>query len=165
MPDELHALLLNLSNAAALKIIKDRSGYRFVPEGLSHAERGQRIVQVSGEWLSINDITHRLLRPFFKDARDLFCLQPFDQNPFAFTPVTFTGTDIQVQLDRLTQQALSEERLTISNEMVTLPTFIQRYSSDFEHYPDALQGFLVRHMTGEPKRLIGLRGAAAISYR
>ncbi len=162
---ELHALLLNLSNAAALKIIMTRSAYSLLPDGLTHAERGNRIVQIGGEWLSINDITHRLLRPFFKDARDLFCLQPFVTTPFSLTPVTFTGADIDQQLDLLTVRALATDKLEVSDGAVILPVFIQRYADDFDHYSDGLQGFCVRYMTGKAKRLIALHGIEAIRYR
>lgn len=164
-PEELHALLLNISTAAGLKIILSRTLTAPIPEPLTPTDKSRRFIQLQGELLSLNDIEHRLLRPFFKDPRDLFCVEALSQTPLAFAPFAFNGDDLSGQLSLVAFGGLRSPWVFIEGETVILPAFIQRYASDFDSYSGGLKGFLIRFMRGERQSLISQNGLSAISYR
>ncbi len=73
--DEQLAYWINLYNALTVKVVLDHYPVKSIrdidisPGWFSFGPWDKKLVKVEDEWLSLNDIEHRILRPIWRDAR------------------------------------------------------------------------------------------------
>lgn len=125
------ALLINAYNAFTLKLILENYGEIDSIRDLSDPW-GTKRWKLGGDTLSLDDIEHGLIRPIFKDPRIHFavncaaigCPPLFDE--------PFTGATIDEQLDRVSRDAMRNERYAkaAGNEL-KLTKIFDWYGEDF----------------------------------
>lgn len=129
-PAELEALLLNAYNALTVRSI------------LEHP-RVESIREIDGVWdtvthrvggyeLTLDEIEHNLLRPFFKDPRIHFAVNCASASCAPLPAWAFEGEHLDSQLEERTRAFLSDPRnVRIENGTVYLSKYFDWYGSDF----------------------------------
>jgi len=107
-PAHLEALLINAYNALTVRSILDRPGVTSIRDidGVWSAARHK----VGGFDVTLDDLEHRLLRPFFKDPRIHFAVNCASRSCPPLPPWAMNGERVDAQLDELTRKFLVDPR-------------------------------------------------------
>ena len=149
----LEALLLNAYNAMTVASI------------LAHP-RISSIRQIDGVWdetthrlggfdLTLDEIEHNLLRPYFKDPRIHFAVNCASLSCAPLPPWAFTGDAIEDQLEERSRAFLSDPRnVRLEGGELRLSRYLDWYGSDFtepdwQPRADSLAEFVARYTTPE----------------
>jgi hypothetical protein len=133
---ELLAFFINTYNAYTIKTILDTmtpdrpagvASIRDIPNVF-----GVRKHAVGGSTLSLDNIEHNILRPFFKDPRIHFAVNCASVSCPALANHAFTGANIDEQLDAVARRTLqSPDYLRIEGDRLLLTKILDWYGSDF----------------------------------
>jgi uncharacterized membrane protein YdjX (TVP38/TMEM64 family) len=128
--DELKALMFNAYNALTVRSI------------LNHPEVGT-IRDIPGVWktarhrvggyeLTLDEIEHRILRPFFRDPRIHFALNCASMSCAPLRPWAFQGAGLDEQLDEVERAFLADRRnVFVEDGVLYLSKYFDWYGSDF----------------------------------
>lgn len=140
---EQQAYWLNLYNALTVKVISDHYPVKSFSEiGSKHSSKGHlnsQLVSVTGQWLSLNDIENRILRPIWKDHKVHFGLNCADMSCPGLLPVAFTGNNVKALLKESGREFINHKNgVTLKNGRLTASSMFSQYREDFARDDKAL---------------------------
>jgi hypothetical protein len=161
-PGHLEALLANAYNALTVRSILDHprvSSIRDIPGVWT-----ERRHAVGGFDLTLDEIEHRILRPFFKDPRVHFVLNCASRSCAPLPPWALQGDRIEAQLEERARAFLADPRhARVEGERLALSRYFDWYGSDFvtEGWRGAaasVPAYVARYAAPEVAAFIARRG-------
>lgn len=131
----LMALLINAYNAYTVQSILDHWGVTSIRDidGVWSETRHR----VGGFDLTLDNIEHNLLRPYFRDPRVHVAVNCASRSCAPLPPWAFNGDDLEAQLEGLTQQFFRDPRqVRLEDNVVFVSQLLDWYGDDFTE-PDA----------------------------
>ncbi len=129
-PGHLEALLVNAYNALTVLSILDHprvASIREIPGVWTDRRHA-----VGGFDLTLDEIEHRILRPFFKDPRLHFVLNCASRSCAPLPPWALDGGRIDAQLEERAKSFLADPRnARVEGERLALSKYFDWYGSDF----------------------------------
>lgn len=129
-PPHLEALLINAYNAYTVKAILEHPGVssiRDIDGVWSGTER-----TVGGHQLTLDQIEHNVLRPFFRDPRVHFAVNCASVSCAPLPTWAFTGDSLDAQLERRTRAFLRDTaNVRIDDGTLVLSRYFDWYGGDF----------------------------------
>jgi len=127
---DLLALLLNAYNACTVSAILDHPGVtsiRDIPGVWTETRH-----RVGGYDLTLDEIEHRLLRPFFKDPRIHFAINCASRSCAPLPPWAFEGDRIDAQLEERRRAFLADTRnVRVEGARLRVSRYFDWYGGDF----------------------------------
>jgi len=157
--DEQLALFINAYNAYTLALILDHyPGLKSIRD-IDSPWKTRKYV-VGKETLSLDDIEHGIIRPIFRDERIHFAVNCAAIGCPPLADFAFEGARIDEQLDRVSSQAMANERYAqVDEDTLRLTKIMDWYASDFTD--DAYRGaeetrglWAAKHGTPEIRELV-----------
>jgi hypothetical protein len=129
-PAQLEALLLNAYNALTVVSILDHPTVSSIRDIDGVWDRARH--RVGGFDLTLDEIEHTLLRPFFKDPRIHFAVNCASASCAPLPRWAFDGADLERQLEDRARLFLSDPRnVRIEDSTVLLSSYFDWYGGDF----------------------------------
>ncbi len=128
--DELKALLINAYNALTVRTMLDHPGVSSIRDidGVWTSIRHT----VGGHELTLDNIEHNLLRPFFKDPRIHFAVNCASMSCAPLPPWAFTGDALERQLEERTRSFLTDPRnVEVRGGGLAVSRYFDWYGDDF----------------------------------
>lgn len=150
---ELEALLVNAYNALTIRSILEHPEVRSIRDIPGVWDRRRH--RVGGHELTLDEIEHRILRPFFRDPRLHFALNCAALSCPPLAPRAYDGARIGEQLETATRAYLGDPRnVRVEDGAVVLPRLLDWYGGDFsaaDSSPraDSVAGFAARYAAPE----------------
>lgn len=156
--DHLKALLMNAYNAYTIQSILDHPEVTSIKQidGVWKVRRHT----VGGHEVTLDEIEHNLLRPFFKDPRIHFGINCASKSCAALASFAFDGDDLDRQLDDRTQAFLRDSRqVRVENDTLVLSSYFDWFAQDFTAegwHPrqDTITAFVAEYSTAEVSAFI-----------
>jgi len=127
---QLEALLINAYNAYTVRAILDHpdiKSIKKIPGVWTETKR-----RVGGFDLTLDDIEHRILRPFFRDPRLHFALNCASRSCAPLPPWAYNGDRIDMQLeDRAATFLMDPDNATYEKERLVVSSYFDWYGGDF----------------------------------
>ncbi|MFU8803775.1 MAG: DUF547 domain-containing protein [Bradymonadaceae bacterium] len=156
--DEQHALLINAYNAYTVKLILENYPLDSIRD-ISDPWKTERYV-VTSHKLSLDNIEHNLIRPFFKDPRIHFAVNCAAKDCPPLRPTAYTGAKLDKQLDEATRAVLSSSQFVrVESDRLHVTKLFDWYGDDFVnkefkgHAPNAAR-YIARYTTDEVREFI-----------
>jgi len=158
----LEALLINAYNALTIRSILDHPGVASIREidGVWNKTRHD----VGGHDLTLDQIEHNLLRPFFKDPRIHFVVNCASLSCAPLASFAYDGDHLGDQLERAALAFLSDpKQVRVEDGTLYLSSYFKWYGKDFladgwSPRADTLPGFIARYATPEVAAAIKAAG-------
>lgn len=132
-PAHLKALLVNAYNAYTVRSILEHPGVSSIRE--IDGVWTERTHTVGGHELTLDQIEHNLLRPFFRDPRIHFAVNCASLSCAPLPPWAMTGDSVGTQLDRLTRSFLTDTaNVRVEPRSPGAETRVLRLSRYFDWY-------------------------------
>lgn len=129
-PDELKALIINAYNALTVRAILDNPGVSSIREidgvwsDIRHA--------FGGHQLTLDNLEHNLLRPFFQDPRIHFAVNCASMSCAPLPGWAFAGSELEEQLEERTRSFLGDARnVRVEDGRLVLSRYFDWYGGDF----------------------------------
>ncbi|MEM6709082.1 MAG: DUF547 domain-containing protein [Pseudomonadota bacterium] len=157
---EQFAYWINLYNALTVDLMLNnlekesilRVGGGFLPTG----PWDDRITRVANQWLTLNDIEHRILRPIFKDQRIHYAVNCASIGCPNLSPTAYTSENLETLLDEGERLYLNHPRgLALVDGKLTLSSIFKWYRGDFGASEEALLAYLASVRTDLADELSG----------
>jgi uncharacterized membrane protein YdjX (TVP38/TMEM64 family) len=127
---ELKALLFNAYNALTIRSILDHPQVASIRE--IDGVWTSTLHRVGGFDLTLDQIEHNLLRPFFQDPRIHFAINCASLSCAPLPGWAFTGDDLDKQLDERTRAFLSDpQQVHLENGSLMVSSYFDWYGDDF----------------------------------
>lgn len=165
-PAELEAALINLHNAAAMRLVLAYHRHvHFIQDIPDYA--GRQVARLAGEPVSLSDIRDGMLRPHFSDPRCLLALNDGSRGAPPLMAFAYEGEILDEQLESVTRINLRPPRTIVQRGQIVLPAVVDRFSSDFKIM--ALDGrlatALMPYVNDAGLAMIQQKGEGALSFR
>jgi len=147
--DRKKAYWMNFYNAAIVQIVLDK-------------EPGSTIRDVSGLWkkkrfevtmqeMSLDDIEHGVIRPFYNDPRVHFGFTPATIGSGNILPVAFTHENIERLLDQNTRDffSKSDRGMLVDGKTLRISTIFRWYKDDFGGSKENIKAFIKKYVPAE----------------
>lgn len=160
--DHLMALLMNAYNALTVRSILDAWPVDSIRQidgvwtGATHT--------VGGHELTLDQIEHNLLRPFWKDPRIHFGVNCASLSCAPLPRWAFTGDEVDEQLEGRTEAFLSSPgNVRIDGDALRVSKYFDWYGSDFtaqgwEPRADTIPAFIARYTRAEVEQFLAAHG-------
>jgi len=129
-PGHLEALLINAYNACTVRSILDHpdvSSIREIPGVWTKIRH-----RVGGFDLTLDEIEHRILRPYFRDPRLHFALNCASRSCAPLPPWAYDGDRIDAQLEERARSFLSDPKnVRVEGSKLLVSRYFDWYGSDF----------------------------------
>jgi hypothetical protein len=127
---ELEALLLNAYNALTIRSILDHPTVSTIRDIEGVWEQTKH--RVGGFELTLDEIEHTLLRPFWKDPRIHFAVNCASASCAPLPRWAFDGSELERQLEERARHFLSDPRhVRVEGSTVLLSSYFDWYGKDF----------------------------------
>jgi hypothetical protein len=152
-PAQLEALLLNAYNALTIVSILDHPAVATIRDIAGVWDEARH--RVGGFDLTLDEIEHTLLRPFFKDPRIHFAVNCASASCAPLPRWAFDGGDLDRQLEDRARRFLSDPRnVRIEGSTALLSSYFDWYGGDFtaegwKPRADTLLEFVALYATDE----------------
>jgi len=128
--DELMAFLINAYNAITVAAILDDWGVSSIRE-IDGVWTG-RTWNVGGHRLTLDNIEHNVLRPFWRDPRIHFAVNCASMSCAPLPNWAFNGTELESQLEERSRSFLTDPtNVTLRNGRLYLSSYFDWYGTDF----------------------------------
>jgi hypothetical protein len=129
-PDQLKALLINAYNAFTIQAILNHASVQSIREIPGVWDREKH--QIGGFSLTLDEIEHRLLRPFFKDPRIHFAINCGSKSCAPIPPWSYEGDKLEAQLtERATSFLSRPENVRVEGGRLLVSRYFDWYAQDF----------------------------------
>lgn len=169
--DHLMALLMNAYNAITVRSILDASTDGWVDS----------IRDIDGVWkttrhtvgsyqVTLDEIEHNLLRPYWKDPRIHFGVNCASMSCAPLPTWAFTGGEVDDQLERRSRAFLTDpDNVRIDGDTLVVSKYFDWYGDDFtadgwEPRADSIPAFIARYGTDRVKALVA-KGEPKLRFR
>ena len=168
-PAELKALLINAYNAYTIQSILDHPGISSIRE--IPGVWKERTHQVGGHALTLDQIEHNLLRPFFRDPRIHFAVNCASMSCAPLPGWAFEGDRLDAQLEERTTAFLSDPaNVRLAGEALEVSKYFDWYGEDFvadgwEPREASIPEFVARYAAPEVREaVLGSPDGLAMSF-
>lgn len=160
--DHLMALLMNAYNALTVRSVLDAwpvDSIRDIDGVWTEVKH-----TVGGQELTLDEIEHNLLRPFWKDPRIHFGVNCASMSCAPLPTWAFTGDEVDAQLDERTRAFLeSTDNVQVDGDALVVSKYFEWYGGDFtedgwEPRADSIPAFLAEYSRAEVTDFIEQRG-------
>lgn len=160
--DHLMALLMNAYNALTVRSILDAwpvDSIRDIDGVWTEAQH-----TVGGQELTLDEIEHNLLRPFWKDPRIHFGVNCASMSCAPLPTWAFTGDEVDAQLDERTRAFLeSTDNVRIDGDGLLVSKYFEWYGGDFtedgwEPRADTIPAFIAEYSRPEVATFVEEQG-------
>lgn len=157
--DESFALLANAYNAYTVASILDHPGVRSIRDIPGVWTRTKH--RVAGFDLTLDEIEHKILRPYYRDPRVHFVINCASASCAPLAPFALTGANLDETLDARTRFALAKESfLRIERNTIFVSSYFKWFPEDFGD----VRAFLVKYAPPEKAEWIEAHPDAPIRY-
>ncbi len=167
---EQQAYWINLYNALTVDLVlkhpKKNSILRMGERFFSIGPWADKVYEVAGEMLTLNDIEHRILRPIFQDHRVHYAVNCASIGCPNLAAAAFTGVQLDAQLAAQERDYINHPRAVALDERgrLTLSQIFEWYASDFAPDQQGLLAYLARHHATLGDELAAYSGAVKYAY-
>ena len=158
----LEALLINAYNACTVRSILDHpdaSSIRAIPGVWTKTRH-----RVGGFDLTLDDVEHRLLRPFFRDPRLHFALNCASRSCAPLPPWAYDGDRIESQLEERARSFLTDPKnVRVQGTRLLVSKYFDWYGGDFtaagwRKEAPSIAAFIAGYAAPDVKALIDRQG-------
>jgi len=166
---ELEALLLNAYNVLTVVAILDHPGVSSIRD--IDGVWTKLTWRVGGHDLTLDNIEHNLLRPFFKDPRIHFAVNCASGSCAPLPKWAFTGPELEAQLEERTHSFLQDPRnVTLEGETLSVSRYFDWYAGDFTAEgwtprAESIAEFIARYATDEVRAAVRSAPGIALSFK
>lgn len=140
---EAKAFFINAYNAITVRSILENPEVASIRD-IDGVWTGKKHV-VGGHELTLDDIEHRVLRPYFKDARIHFAINCASRSCAPLNPFAFTGAGLDTALDVATRVSLARPGfLAVDDSGIVATPYLDWFAEDFNREGGA-RSFLSRY--------------------
>lgn len=133
--NEQFAYWVNLYNALTVKVILDNYPVSSITKlgGLfSFGPWDEKLITISGQRLSLNDIEHRILRPIWQDKRIHYVVNCASLGCPDLLPEVMQADTLNEQLDQAARRFINSDKgVSVRGQRVRLSSIYDWYQSDF----------------------------------
>jgi len=157
-PAELEALLINAYNALTVRAILDHPGVSSIRD--IDGVWTELEWEVGGHALTLDNLEHNLLRPFFRDPRVHFALNCASLSCAPLPPWAFRGDSLDAQLEERTRAFLTDPRnARLDGDVLRVSRYFDWYGDDFtaqgwEPRAETIPRFIARYAGGEVRAAV-----------
>lgn len=126
----------------------------------------EKLLNIAGQAISLNDIEHRILRPIWRDYRIHFAVNCASLGCPNLSATAYTAELAEVLLEQAAEQYLAHPRgVEFSNGQLTLSKLFDWYQEDFGENERAVLQTLSQHVSADQaERLRQYRGDIQYQY-
>jgi hypothetical protein len=150
------AYWINLYNAATIETVLAHypvasiRDIRISPGLFSSGPWGRKFLRVEGQELSLDDIEHRILRPFWRDPRIHYAVNCASIGCPDLAPQAFTAATLVADLDRAARGFVGHPRaVRIERGRLVLSSIYDWFKEDFGGNAEGLRAHLLRYAQGD----------------
>ena len=157
------AFWLNLYNAKVVEmILESKSGAVRDISGIWK----KKILTVTHQKMSLNDIEHGVLRPIFNDPRIHFGITPATIGSGDILPVAFTGENVEQLLEENTKDffSKSKERFAIRESSLVISSIFKWYKKDFGSSATNIKAFIKKYVDEDVQQQIDTVSKLSYDY-
>ncbi len=132
------AYWINLYNALTVRLVLDHYPIASIrdidgaPRPLSGGPWEDKLVEVDGTPISLNDIVHRILRPIFDDPRVLYALSCGAVSCPNLQPEPYRGRDLDHQLSKVAMAYVNNPScVSVEGDELDVSSLFRWYRDDF----------------------------------
>lgn len=130
------AFWINLYNALTVKVVVQRYPIKSIKSvrylSSLFGPWDKKLIKVSGQSISLNDIEHRILRPIWQDPRIHFVVNCASLGCPNLQAIAFTGDNLESLLEASTAEFLAHPRaLRLDDDTLILSSIFKWYAVDF----------------------------------
>jgi hypothetical protein len=158
---EQRAYWINLYNALTLKVILEHypvSTIRKInisPGFFSSGPWGRKLIKVEGEYLSLDDIEHRILRPIWKDPRLHYGVNCASIGCPNLQAKAFTAANGEILLDKAAGEYINHPRgAQFQNQRLIVSSIYRWFKDDFGGDDPGVIEHLKRYAKGHLRTLL-----------
>lgn len=148
--NEQFAYWVNLYNALTVKVILDNypvSSITKLGGMFSFGPWDEKLITISGQKLSLNDIEHRILRPIWQDERIHYVVNCASLGCPDLLPDVMQADKLNEQLDQAARRFINSDKgVSVRGQRVRLSSIYDWYQSDFGTLAE-LQKHLNQYLT------------------
>lgn len=161
------AYLINLYNAATLKLVVDHHPLKSIKEiGGAKGPWKQEVVRLFGKLRTLDHVEHDLLRPGYQDARVHFGVNCASIGCPALRAEAFQATKLDAQLDeqgRIFVRDASKNRLDAKNKTLNLSEIFDWFKGDFAKDAGTVEKFIAKYASDADRQVIQ-KGGLSIKH-
>jgi hypothetical protein len=152
--NEQFAYWVNLYNATTVRVIANAypvKSIRKTGKGLfSFGPWDDVVTQIAGKGVTLNDIEHRILRPFWKDSRIHFVVNCASIGCPNLHQTALTADNHQVILDQARRSFINHPRaVSVANGELHLSSIFDWYADDFGNSQSEVLEYLATYLNRE----------------
>jgi hypothetical protein len=132
------AYWINLYNALTVRLVLDHYPIASIrdinesPRPLSGGPWAEKLIEVNGTPISLNDIVHRILRPIWQDPRIHYALSCGAIGCANLRPEPYQGDRLDHQLSKAAMAYVNDQRcISFENDQLGLSSLFRWYQADF----------------------------------
>ena len=166
--DQQMAFLINLYNAATLKLIVDHYPLKSIKD-IGNVLKGpwkQEVVRLFGELETLDHVEHDLLRKNYHDPRIHFAVNCASIGCPALRPEAFQAVKLEAQLEEQSREFLgdsSKNRLDAKNKTLYLSPIFDWFKGDFTAKSGTIEKFVTPYVSAAERKVIE-KGGISIKY-
>jgi len=167
-PTELKALLINAYNALTVRAILDHPSVSSIRE--IDGVWSDLTWTVGGHSLTLDNIEHNLLRPFFRDPRIHFAVNCASHSCAPLPGWAYTGAELEEQLEERSHAFMTDEaNLRLDGSTLMVSRYFDWYGEDFvaegwEPRASTIAEFIVRYSAPEIRDAISANPAIELAF-
>ena len=161
---------MNLYNALTVDVVlrhPDDDSIMDMGEGVAGTGPWRdKLLEIAGQRVSLDDIEHRILRPLWRDHRIHYGVNCASLSCPSLFPLAFTADNVDALLDRAERDYVNSERGVSFDDrgQLTLSSIYDWYAGDFAPSERALLEYLSEIHESERERLLSYDGTVRYDY-
>ncbi len=153
------AFLINLYNAATLKLIVDHYPVKSIKDigGFFSGPWKQKVVRLFGNIITLDDLEHGIIRKDYREPRAHFALVCAARGCPPLCAEAYTGTRLETQLDdqgRVFLAQTAKNRVDAATHTVWLSPIFKWFAEDFEAAAGSALKFVTPFFSEEERRTL-----------